>query len=1809
MELNAAAAAFAESLPTGLDDEHRLGRLSAYRQGYLDALVLAERRIMQLEEFIATNIAQLLELEPQVVVRLLGTVIDIAGAEADYISTLPTGLDAVERGLAYRAGYAESIANRLPVESILDLSDALVGAQSSLAEPAMKDLVDFVQIATGDAEPDEVEPAIYNNARWLLNRLDRLARILRGLTITRREIDAIAETQSDNGFLDFNQIRWLEPADSGVDLFDSWLALIKAKQVQRLLPRADQDLFDFLIYEPESEPPEVELFSYLSLYTGWNKDPKTGDDVNNIEALARGLGFIVRLPSGDDAFDIGAFRQFETYRKLHQAVTWLRRWRIPVEQLVTWSDPTSPTADLAQSLEQTARDRYPDDERWYEVLTPMMDELREKKRDALLAFLINREENFSSTNHVYERYLIDPEMGSCMLTSRIKQANAAIQLFVQRILMNLEDNVRLAEGSRGARAWHDHWRQWEWMKNYRVWEANHKVFLYPENWIFPELRDDMSPFFRELINELLQDEINETTIERAYGNYLEKLDLVSQLDIRGLYRDQEQDGKDTLHVFARTRSAPHIYFYRRRNLITKVWTAWEKVNLNIEGNHLIPVVHYGRLLLFWAAFEEKDSYWGINIFWSEYKQGKWLATRSSNSRPLLQLELRDLDRNTEVTGEGIPVSGFLFRSSGQSDKLRIDLFTSYRVTSEDGPWKAKQSKYLSVLMPRYSLATFVFNECTQQLEVDGSVDHVRFLKFPHEAASEINSRDYLKSLYNNLEAQNQYLSLLTKISGDDEIRFERLPEIYRLNEREQRLIISMNDLILAGIFNGVHRRLSTDTRFTITSPIEPFNNKIEAYNLLPDHQERQFTAKHPFIFTRDSQPYLVTATRRWKETPSAWIGGPPTVDKSVVYTRFLFEPLFHPFLCNILTQFYRKGIDGLHRPPAGEDFDRQLVPSRASPLNEYGPVEGVTTVIDPEDIDFYPEGAYAGYNWELFFHMPLLVATRLSENQRFEEAQRWFHYIFDPTDISNHPDPARFWRVRPFFELANEPPQTTYDLLRLIAAKNEDAVEQVEAWRDDPFNPHLIARLRIVAYMKTTVMKYLDNLIAWGDHLFQMDTMESINEATQLYMLAAEILGPKQVTVAEIKLPPFTYAEITAGGARLDELSNAWLELEDLVPVDLGLLATTPSRETPPLLPYFCIPSNDKLLSYWDTVADRLFKIRHCMNIEGLVRQLRLYEPPIDPALLVRARAAGLDLSTVLGRFGDIDLPHYRYATMRQIALDFCNEVRSLGNTLLSALEKRDAEDLALRRSSLENSLLSLASAIKEKNVEEAVETHEGLQFAWERAQLQHEYYTTREYMNAAEIISMALLGGAHVFETVGQGYRIAAAGVHLVPQFHAQGVATGTSSGGKQVGDSLSATAESFAMIAKQLIYGANLASTIGGYERRKDDWGQQAKTALKEMYQLDKQIAASRIRHAIAERDRDNHKQQLEQSREVEAFMKDKFTSQELYSWMVGRLAALYYQTYQMAVNLAQKAERAAQFELGLPASEFQFIGFDHWDSLKKGLLAGEQLSLELRRLDAAFTEKNKRQHEIIKHISLAMLNPAELLRLRETGSCQISLSEELFDLDFPGHYNRRIKSVSLSIPCVTGPYTSVSCTLTLGRNQVRFDPRTGEDGYRVENDSRFRGYNGIMNQSITTSSAQNDSGVFELNFRDERYLPFEGAGVISDWHLDLSGKWEETREGSPRIIDLSQFDFNTISDVILHINYTAKDGGLALKQAARTNLVSVLGAPDTPRFQLFGPAPRVSQRVAPLRLWRLHAAPTYTGHYLNPIPFLCPRKDNPY
>jgi Tc toxin complex TcA C-terminal TcB-binding domain len=109
-------------------------------------------------------------------------------------------------------------------------------------------------------------------------------------------------------------------------------------------------------------------------------------------------------------------------------------------------------------------------------------------------------------------------------------------------------------------------------------------------------------------------------------------------------------------------------------------------------------------------------------------------------------------------------------------------------------------------------------------------------------------------------------------------------------------------------------------------------------------------------------------------------------------------------------------------------------------------------------------------------------------------------------------------------------------------------------------------------------------------------------------------------------------------------------------------------------------------------------------------------------------------------------------------------------------------------------------------------------------------------------------------------------------------------------------------------------------------------------------------------------------------------------------------------------------------------QFIQFNYWDAGHQGLLSGEALYFDIKRMETAYHDNNKRELELIRHISPRQLNPLALLSWRMSGSCTVTVPEWVYDLGCAGHYMRRIKNVSLSILSVVGSFTNINCTFKL-------------------------------------------------------------------------------------------------------------------------------------------------------------------------------------
>ncbi|MBK9649195.1 MAG: hypothetical protein IPO67_29290 [Deltaproteobacteria bacterium] len=843
-------------------------------------------------------------------------------------------------------------------------------------------------------------------------------------------------------------------------------------------------------------------------------------------------------------------------------------------------------------------------------------------------------------------------------------------------------------------------------------------------------------------------------------------------------------------------------------------------------------------------------------------------------------------------------------------------------------------------------------------------------------------------------------------------------------------------------------------------------------------------------------------------------------------TTYKFTPFYHPFVCRFITEVRRDGTLALLDPdPDGEagDLFRQSAQTSFD-FDDFDPTDNVHPDYPVEDIDFALGSAYGPYNWELFFHLPFYVANQLADAGRYADAIAWYHVMFDPrtrTTASGYESAitkASWWKVKPFLEPASAP---VTDWVSFTGADGDTEAaasfeRSVAAWRQDPFNPHLLARLRPGTYPRAIVMRYIDTLIAWGDSLFTQDSLETLNEATQLYVFARGVLGDPPELLEDIERPEAkSFNDLRDD---LDAFSNPLVALENASFTMSGASADegAGSRVAPPTLsPYFCIPFNERLRSAWDTLDDRLFKIRNGLNINGVARTLPLFQPPIDPAMLVRAAAAGVDLTSALTAAQTT--PTHRFSVLLGRAMSLAGSVRAHGQALLSALEKRDAEALALLRQRQEAAMLDAVKAVRERQIEEAEQGLESLRKSKAVVTQRKNYYSglIDKGWLPKETIALGLNAVADGLTMLFGTLSGTSSTLGAVPDVTA-GVCPGVTVGGEQASRSLGGLAASFGALSTIARGTASFLSTSASYKRREQEWTQQHKSAELELDALEKQILGAEIRVDIARRELRNHELQIRHSAEIWSWMQSKFTNHELYNWMANQLSTLHLQCWQLALDAARKAEASYNYELGRSDRHLQST---HWDGTRKGLLAGERLAADLERMDMAYLQHDVRELELTKHISLARLDPLALAILRETGECLFELPEVLFDLDCPNHLLRRISSVALSVACVAGPYGQVNMKLTLTGAKLRreSDPPTEDPPSDGLTDT----------PAIVTSAAVEDAGLFSADPRDARYLPFERRGAISSWKLEFCNRTHP------------QIDWSSVSDVTVHLRYTAREG----------------------------------------------------------------------
>jgi hypothetical protein len=327
-----------------------------------------------------------------------------------------------------------------------------------------------------------------------------------------------------------------------------------------------------------------------------------------------------------------------------------------------------------------------------------------------------------------------------------------------------------------------------------------------------------------------------------------------------------------------------------------------------------------------------------------------------------------------------------------------------------------------------------------------------------------------------------------------------------------------------------------------------------------------------------------------------------------------------------------------------------------------------------------------------------------------------------------------------------------------------------------------------------------------------------------------------------------------------------------------------------------------------------------------------------------------------------------------------------------------------------------------------------------------------------------------------------------------------------------------------------SGIAGMYASYERRRQEWEFQRDLAAHDLLIGDQQITLAKDRVRVVGQERRISQMQSDFAEATADYLANKFTNVELYDWMSEILEGVYGFFLQEATAVAKLAEDQLAFER--QESPPALIQADYWEAPsddmiapgpdksapdRRGLTGSARLLEDIHKLDQYRFDTEKRKLQLTKTLSLARLDPFEFQRFRETGVMNFHTPMELFDRDFPGHYLRLIKRVRVSIIALVPPTAGIHATLsTTGLSRVT----VGDTGLFQTIPTRR------PPESVALTSPRDATGLFEfMPQTQEMMLPFESMGVDSGWELRM-----------PKASNL--FDYRTVADVLMTIEYTALD-----------------------------------------------------------------------
>lgn len=216
-------------------------------------------------------------------------------------------------------------------------------------------------------------------------------------------------------------------------------------------------------------------------------------------------------------------------------------------------------------------------------------------------FLRNRDE-------LYSYLLIDNQVSAQVRTSRLAEAIASLQLYINRALNRMEDIPRTDVISR------QFFLDWSLYSRYSSWSGVSMLAYYPENYIDPTLRIGQTRMMDELLENISQGKLSQDAVEDAFKTYLTRFETVADLTVVSAYHNSVNSDSGTTWLLGRSKENLQEYHWRTVDisklkdgtLPANAWGEWTRIEmpLNAWQDMVRPVVLRERLHVIWVEREE-----------------------------------------------------------------------------------------------------------------------------------------------------------------------------------------------------------------------------------------------------------------------------------------------------------------------------------------------------------------------------------------------------------------------------------------------------------------------------------------------------------------------------------------------------------------------------------------------------------------------------------------------------------------------------------------------------------------------------------------------------------------------------------------------------------------------------------------------------------------------------------------------------------------------------------------------------------------------------------------------------------------------------------------------------------------------------------------------------------------------------------------------------------------------------------------------------------------------------------------------------